>query len=68
MGEEMHAVDVIRLVCIYPDEACGGGRRGSGLARQALEALLFVVGQVYEHQGGDALFGGFEELGDFGET
>lgn len=68
VGEQVHSVDVVGLVWVDAHEARGGGRGGPGLARQALEALLLVVGHVDQDNGGHVVFGGVEKLGDLGKT
>lgn len=68
VGEQVHSVDVVRLVWITTHQAGGSGRGGPGLARQALEALLLIVGHVDQDNGGHVVSGGLEEVGDLGKT
>lgn len=64
MGEEVRAIYVVGLACIYSNQA----RRGRGgcarFARQTLEALLFVVGYVYYDKRGRVALGRFENAGN----
>jgi hypothetical protein len=64
----MHGIDVVGFASIYACDARGRGRGRARFARQALEPLLFIVGDVYYDKGGYAGLCGFEELSDVLET
>jgi hypothetical protein len=68
MREEMCAIDVVGLAVVYPCYARRGGRGRAGFAREALETLLFVVGDVDDDKGGRVALGRVEDAGNLGET
>jgi hypothetical protein len=67
VGQEVCAIDVVGLV-IYACQARRGGRGRAGFAREALKALLFVVGDVDDDKGGRVALGRVENAGDLGEA
>jgi hypothetical protein len=66
--KKVHAIQIVGLPRLYSYKSRGGRRRRARLARQSLQALLFVVGYVDEDDGGYVVLGGLENVGNLGET